>query len=265
MVTGHRHGAPRRPPPDRGRGDPPPDAHAHVPGRRPLPGHRIRPPNPAAPGTPRSAATAWARGGVHRGQSPRRRPRAVRHGFGRPPGYCCERERRRRGGGIGDGYSCATRSRDASARCARRSSCFGERNVGIGPTIGASALKVVGPTLASPRQPRGWCLRRTTSAFSPSCDGPLDRSWLGKEPHQFRRWPGPSSHRAANRPGRARRGAHNSRNRFTTGPQAIPSVTQHMRDVRLLGPGQPIAYEGTCSTKYDCRLRKYGLAWTTLQ
>ncbi|MFI6107506.1 hypothetical protein [Streptomyces sp. NPDC051310] len=43
---------------------------------------------------------------------PQRRPRTERHGFGRPPGNC--RERRRTGGGFGDGYS-AARGRAASA------------------------------------------------------------------------------------------------------------------------------------------------------
>lgn len=71
---------------------------------------------------------------------PRRRPRAVRHGFGRSPGYCRERERRRAGDGVGDGDS-AMRSWAASASCSRRSRCSGERCGGGGAATGASVLE----------------------------------------------------------------------------------------------------------------------------
>lgn len=89
-----------------------------------------------------------------------RRPRRERHGFGRPPGNC--RERRRTGGGFGDGYS-AARSRAASASCSGRSRCSGGRCGGVGWTIGASVLEWVrspAPSLAA--SPSG-ALTRPTS------------------------------------------------------------------------------------------------------
>lgn len=66
----------------------------------------------------------------------RRRRRASRHGFGRPPGNC--RERRQTGGGD---VNSAVRSRDASASCWRYSRRSGGRYGGIGATIESSALK----------------------------------------------------------------------------------------------------------------------------
>lgn len=78
---------------------------------------------------------------------PRRRPRTVRHGFDRPPGYC--RERRQAGCGFGDGYS-AVRRRLASARCSRRSRCFGESCIRIRSATGSSSFTGAVPVL-SPR------------------------------------------------------------------------------------------------------------------
>lgn len=71
---------------------------------------------------------------------PRRRARAVRQGFGQPPGYCREREGRRAGGGVWDGDS-AIRSREASASRSRRSRCSGERDGRIGSTMRASIVR----------------------------------------------------------------------------------------------------------------------------
>lgn len=81
-------------------------------------------------------------------QPRRRRRRALRHGFGRPPGYCRER-RRTDGRGVGAGYS-AVRSWLASTRCSRRSRCFGESCIRIRSTTGSSSFTGAVPVL-SPR------------------------------------------------------------------------------------------------------------------
>lgn len=124
---------------------------------------------------PRDCTTSWARRTVriaervraldagaprtHRWR--RRRSRADRHGFGRPPGYC--RVQRRRFGG---GYS-AARSRTALVSCFRRARCAGESSGGIGSTMRASVLMSRSPH----------------SRPSPSAPGPDRRSrpgyWLG--------------------------------------------------------------------------------------
>lgn len=74
---------PQRSPPDgHHRGHHSPSEDHSPPSRRSAPGGAVESPVPT---------------------HPQQRPRTERHRFGRPPGYCRERERRRTGGGFGDG------------------------------------------------------------------------------------------------------------------------------------------------------------------
>lgn len=131
----------------------------------PLSGGCIVRPRPRSASAPSSWAATRARGGVCRVGSPVvASARATRHGFGRPPGYC--RERRRTGGGFGDGDR-AARSRLAVTSSSRCSNCSGVRCVRVGLTIGASGLGWVTsrhPCLSRPvpgprrrSRPDRWC------------------------------------------------------------------------------------------------------------